>query len=128
MAFGLWTLLEAALLMVNAICVLHEERFLAKSKHRFERVRVCGMTTSSFKLVVFKPVAISTLVSNRQSFLSLSSHFLKVFNSKLWLRAIVVNKFTSQVFADRFIFEPQWDGAGTKPLFKDLGCRNPAPA
>ncbi len=30
MAFTLWSLLEASLLLVNAICVLHEERFLAK--------------------------------------------------------------------------------------------------
>jgi len=30
MAFGLYSLLEAALLMLNAVCVLHEERFLAK--------------------------------------------------------------------------------------------------
>ncbi len=32
MAFTLWALLEAGLLVVNAICVLHERRFLAKSK------------------------------------------------------------------------------------------------
>ena len=30
MAFGLYSLLEAALLVLNAICVLHEERFLSK--------------------------------------------------------------------------------------------------
>jgi hypothetical protein len=30
MAFTLWALLEAALLVVNAICILHEKRFLAK--------------------------------------------------------------------------------------------------
>ncbi|XP_064620875.1 immediate early response 3-interacting protein 1-like [Lineus longissimus] len=30
MAFGLYSLLEATLLCLNAICVLHEERFLAK--------------------------------------------------------------------------------------------------
>ena len=33
MAFTLWALLEAGLLMVNAICVLHEQRFLAKGKY-----------------------------------------------------------------------------------------------
>ena len=32
MAFTLWALLEAGLLIVNAICVLHEQRFLAKGK------------------------------------------------------------------------------------------------
>ncbi len=32
MAFTLWALLEAALLVVNAVCVLHEQRFLAKSE------------------------------------------------------------------------------------------------
>ncbi|XP_076444273.1 immediate early response 3-interacting protein 1-like [Babylonia areolata] len=30
MAFGLYSLLEAAILCLNAVCVLHEERFLAK--------------------------------------------------------------------------------------------------
>ncbi|KAG5323216.1 IR3IP protein, partial [Acromyrmex charruanus] len=30
MAFTLWTLFEAALLCLNAVCVLNEERFLAK--------------------------------------------------------------------------------------------------
>ncbi|XP_033332018.1 immediate early response 3-interacting protein 1 [Megalopta genalis] len=30
MAFTLWTLFEATLLCLNAICVLNEERFLAK--------------------------------------------------------------------------------------------------
>ena len=32
MAFGLYSLLEAILLVLNAICVLHEQRFLSKSK------------------------------------------------------------------------------------------------
>ena len=32
MAFTLWTLFEASLLCLNAVCVLHEERFLAKGK------------------------------------------------------------------------------------------------
>lgn len=30
MAITLWNLFEASLLVLNAICVLHEERFLAK--------------------------------------------------------------------------------------------------
>ena len=30
MSFGLYSLLEAGLLVLNAICILHEERFLAK--------------------------------------------------------------------------------------------------
>ncbi|XP_045465849.1 immediate early response 3-interacting protein 1 [Harmonia axyridis] len=30
MAFTLWTLFEASLLVLNAICILHEERFLVK--------------------------------------------------------------------------------------------------
>ena len=30
MAFGFYSLLEASLLVLNAICVLHEERFLSK--------------------------------------------------------------------------------------------------
>ncbi|PSN39488.1 Immediate early response 3-interacting protein 1 [Blattella germanica] len=30
MAFTLWNLFEATLLCLNAVCILHEERFLAK--------------------------------------------------------------------------------------------------
>lgn len=30
--FTLWTLIEASLLCLNAVCILHEERFLAKCK------------------------------------------------------------------------------------------------
>ncbi|KAL6435514.1 immediate early response 3-interacting protein 1 [Cataglyphis hispanica] len=30
MAFTLWTLFEASLLCLNAVCILNEERFLAK--------------------------------------------------------------------------------------------------
>ncbi|RUS69854.1 hypothetical protein EGW08_022384 [Elysia chlorotica] len=30
MAIGLYSLLEAAILCLNAVCILHEERFLAK--------------------------------------------------------------------------------------------------
>lgn len=32
MAFTLWNLFEASILCLNAICILHEERFLSKSK------------------------------------------------------------------------------------------------
>jgi len=31
MAFTFYSLLEATLLCLNAVCILHEERFLAKS-------------------------------------------------------------------------------------------------
>ncbi len=36
MGLSLYSLLEAALLCVNAICILHEERFLAKSRYYIE--------------------------------------------------------------------------------------------
>ena len=36
MALTLGALLEASLLVVNAICVLHEKRFLAKGKYVFK--------------------------------------------------------------------------------------------
>ena len=36
--FTLWSLLEATLLCLNAVCVLHEERFLAKCKLKDYRV------------------------------------------------------------------------------------------
>ena len=38
MALTLGALLEASLLVVNAICVLHEKRFLAKGKYEFLKV------------------------------------------------------------------------------------------
>ncbi|KAI9560415.1 hypothetical protein GHT06_014432 [Daphnia sinensis] len=42
MAFTLWGLLEASLLLVNAICILHEERFLAKVGWGGEQVQAYG--------------------------------------------------------------------------------------
>ncbi|XP_046462784.1 immediate early response 3-interacting protein 1-like [Daphnia pulex] len=42
MAFTFWGLLEAALLLVNAICVLHEERFLAKVGWGGEQMQAYG--------------------------------------------------------------------------------------
>ena len=39
MAFTLWALLEAGLLVVNAICVLHEQRFLAKGEKKFQKAQ-----------------------------------------------------------------------------------------
>ena len=40
MALTLGALLEASLLVVNAICVLHEKRFLAKGKYVFKFLKV----------------------------------------------------------------------------------------
>jgi len=31
--FTLWTLIESSLLCLNAVCILHEERFLAKCEY-----------------------------------------------------------------------------------------------
>lgn len=31
--FTLWSLVEATLLCLNAVCVLHEERFMAKGSY-----------------------------------------------------------------------------------------------
>ena len=44
MAFGLYSLLEAALLVLNAMCVLHEERFLAKVRAGPDYFRCCSGT------------------------------------------------------------------------------------
>lgn len=41
MAFTLWNLFEATLLCLNAVCILHEERFLAKSKPFIICTRTC---------------------------------------------------------------------------------------
>lgn len=40
MAFTLWTLFEATMLCLNAICVLNEERFLAKGT-QYRHIFVC---------------------------------------------------------------------------------------
>jgi immediate early response 3-interacting protein 1 len=50
--FTLWSLLEATLLCLNAVCVLHEERFLAKC-------RICAFellfrkSSNSFIFILF---------------------------------------------------------------------------
>jgi len=43
MAFTLYSLLEATLLCLNAVCILHEERFLAKS------MKSCSSSNFSFR-------------------------------------------------------------------------------
>ena len=53
MAFTIMALLEAGLLFVNAICVLHEQRFLAKGEKNF---RNYNDFTSSFFLVVLETI------------------------------------------------------------------------
>ncbi|XP_019869977.1 immediate early response 3-interacting protein 1 [Aethina tumida] len=49
MTFTLWNLLEASLLCLNAVCVLHEERFLRKIgwSARATDVQGFGETTST---------------------------------------------------------------------------------
>jgi len=47
MAFTLYSLLEATLLCLNAVCILHEERFLAKS------MKSCSSSNSN--LFSFRP-------------------------------------------------------------------------
>ena len=44
MAFGLYTLLEAGLLLINAIAILNEQRFLAKRTHQFHFVHISSST------------------------------------------------------------------------------------
>lgn len=39
MAFSLYSLIQAAILCVNAVAVLHEERFLSKSKYVWNDTR-----------------------------------------------------------------------------------------
>lgn len=41
MAFTLWTLFEATLLCLNAVCVLNEERFLAKGDNKALMILIC---------------------------------------------------------------------------------------
>lgn len=43
MAFTLWTLFEATLLCLNAVCILHEERFLTKGEFFFINTSLGGM-------------------------------------------------------------------------------------
>ena len=59
MAFTLWALLEAGLLIVNAICVLHEQRFLAKGKKKNVSHEInikCGYNVT-FDLIIMRLAA-----------------------------------------------------------------------
>lgn len=49
--FTLWTLLEASLLCLNAVCVLHEERFLAKCKSSQLSTSLIKVPTHNIKLI-----------------------------------------------------------------------------
>jgi immediate early response 3-interacting protein 1 len=48
--FTLWTLLEASLLCLNAVCVLHEERFLAKCKFIKFPTNKCSNSSKIYKI------------------------------------------------------------------------------
>lgn len=66
MAFGLSSLLEAALLVLNAICVLHEERFLVRSSLLTSNPAVLN-TVRSVKMVMRIPlVLINSLVITKK--------------------------------------------------------------
>lgn len=39
--FTLWSLIEASLLCLNAVCILHEERFLAKGMYFTLTFNIC---------------------------------------------------------------------------------------
>jgi hypothetical protein len=77
MAFTLWALLEAGLLVLNAICILHEKRFLAKGKnfatlplYHFTSLLVHHFTT-------FKVISNSTNTNSKMS------ETRQIFNSTL---------------------------------------------
>lgn len=58
MAFGLYTLLEAALLCINAIAILNEERFLSKGElPLFFTSVVHFMQTHIWDLVSCRPIS-----------------------------------------------------------------------
>ncbi|KAG5676789.1 hypothetical protein PVAND_006597 [Polypedilum vanderplanki] len=52
--FTLWSLIEATLLCLNAVCILHEERFLAKF----------GWGASSMQQQSFEPPTVKAQVLN----------------------------------------------------------------
>ena len=56
MAFGLYSLLESILLLVNAVCILHEERFLKKS---ISITKFCR-NSAKYKILVLSPSDIAT--------------------------------------------------------------------
>lgn len=47
--FSLWTLIEASLLCLNAVCILHEERFMAKGNIE---IKICYLLLIHFLLIV----------------------------------------------------------------------------
>lgn len=46
--FTLWTLIEASLLILNAACILHEERFLARGTFQLQRYVVIAFQFDKF--------------------------------------------------------------------------------
>lgn len=72
--FSLWSLLEATLLCLNAICVLHEERFLAKCKffviHRTQNFQLTkflllvGLGVTSAQQNAFEPPTMKSQALN----------------------------------------------------------------
>ncbi|VDN40905.1 unnamed protein product [Dibothriocephalus latus] len=53
MAFGLYTLFEAIVLMLNAVCILNEQRFLAKRGWTPASYEFVGDATFKSRLLTF---------------------------------------------------------------------------
>ena len=86
MAFGLYSLLEACLLIVNAMAVLNEERFLSKSKLRLDHlltylnIQNFSMAYLAIAIVVTNPAVDIYLKYPQCPFLTLNIY--NVYNTK----------------------------------------------
>lgn len=77
MGMGLWSLLEAALLVVNAVCVLHEKRFLAKGRVETEKSMSSFANSNSLDGQLDGPMTIlEALESNPESKHKFSTSFI----------------------------------------------------
>ena len=65
MAFGLYSLLEAVLLTLNAICILHEQRFLAKGSTTVVEISSVSQGSSSSVWFEVSLAAIKIFTTNK---------------------------------------------------------------
>nr|CUU97777.1 hypothetical transcript [Hymenolepis microstoma] len=74
MAFGLYALLEASVLILNAICILHEQRFLAKYGWGSDAYQFGTDSSMKSRLLTFI-ISVRTVMRSRCRFIQIIIFF-----------------------------------------------------
>ena len=103
MALTLGALLEASLLVVNAICVLHEKRFLAKGKYVFKFLKVVLLNDFFFVNFVLLWITNSSILTSTSEERERWILFCFLFDKKIYLSKLET-EFKISIFEDETPF------------------------